>query len=215
MPEVIGLLCFNSRHCKLSPAERRYHSLTSLTATTAKWPGWWFGVKNLNNAVSSNVDKNHAPEDGESETTVQDAVDELNKNPVAESGKLDTAVRDTLDRLHKDHSAENDEIDTLFYELQSGERMADTVKRGVLLKGLAPILEVQKHVMKDSARLNSHAQLRAEVVDLLRAEAALHMPMDVAGACMSGPKGKGKTKGKSKSDDQKSKGKSQGQRQDG
>ena len=154
MPEVMGLLCFNSRHCKLSPAERRYHSLTSLTATTAKWPGWWFGVKNLNNAVSSNVDKNHAPEDGESETTVQDAVDELNKNPVAEGGKLDTAVRDTLDRLHKDHSAENDEIDTLFYELQSGERMADTVKRGVLLKGLAPILEVQKHVMKDSARLN-------------------------------------------------------------
>ena len=30
------------------------------------------------------------------------------------------------------------------YELQSGERMADTVKRGVLLKGLAPLAEVQK-----------------------------------------------------------------------
>ena len=57
-------------------------------------------------------------------------------------------------------------------ELQSGEKMADTVKRGVLLKGLAPILEVQKHVMKDSARLNSYAQMRAEVVDLLRVQAA-------------------------------------------
>ena len=74
--------------------------------------------------------------------------------------------------------------------------MTDTVKRGVLLKGLAPLLEVQKHVMKDSARLNSHAQMRAEVVDLLRVEAALHMPMDVNGAGMRGPEGKGKTKGK-------------------
>ena len=47
--------------------------------------------------------------------------------------------------------------------------------------------------MKDSARLNSYAQTRGEVVDLLRAEAALHMPMDVDGACMSGRKGKGKS----------------------
>ena len=35
------------------------------------------------------------------------------------------------------------------------------------------LAEVRKHVMKDSARLNSYGQLRAEVVDLLRAEAAL------------------------------------------
>ena len=68
------------------------------------------------------------------------------------------------------------------YELHSNERMADTVKRGVLLKGLAPLAEVQKHVMKDSARLNSDERMRAEVVDLLSAEAALHMPMDVDGA---------------------------------
>ena len=56
--------------------------------------------------------------------------------------------------------------------------------------------------MKDSARLNSYKQMRAEVVDLLRAEAALHM--DVDGACMSDPKGKGKMKG---TDDPKGKGK--------
>ena len=127
---------------------------------------------NVNNAVLSNVDKKYAPGDGESETAVQDAVDEMDKNPVAESGKLD---------------------------------MADTVKRAVLLKGLAPIAEVQKHVMKDSARPNSYAQKRAEVMDLLRAEAALHMPMDVDEACMS--KGKGKTKGRGKSDDTKGQGK--------
>ena len=72
--------------------------------------------------------------------------------------------------------------------------MADTVKRGVLLKGLAPLAAVQKCVMEDSARLNPHVQMRAEVVDLLRGEAALHMPMDVDGACLSGPKGKGKMK---------------------
>ena len=95
-------------------------------------------------------------------------------------------------------------------ELQSGEKMADTVNRGVLLKGLAPILEVQKHVMKDSARLNSYAQMRAEVVDLLRVQAALHMPTDVDGACLSGPKSKGKMKGKGKSDDPKGKGKAEG-----
>ena len=108
----------------------------ALQAQSGGTLGWWFGVKNLNDAVLSNVDKNYAPEDGEFETSVQDAVDELNKNPVA-NGKLDMAVRDTSDPLHKDHTAENDEIDALFYELQNGERMADTVKRGVLLKGLA------------------------------------------------------------------------------
>ena len=94
-------------------------------------------------------------------------------------------------------------------ELQSGEKMADTLKRGVLLKGLAPLLEVQKHVMKDSARLNTYTQMRAEVVDLLRAEAALHMPMDVDGA-LTGSKAKGKAKGKGKPDDQKGKGKAKG-----
>ena len=47
--------------------------------------------------------------------------------------------------------------------------------------------------MKDSARLNSYAQTRGEVVDLLRAEAALHVPMDVDGVCMSRRKGKGRS----------------------
>ena len=85
------------------------------------------------------------------------------------------------------------------------------MKRGVLLKGLTPLAEVQKHVMKGSARLNSYGRIRAEVVDL-RAEAALHMPMDVDGACLSGPKGKGKMKdnGKGKTDDPQGKGKSKG-----
>ena len=46
--------------------------------------------------------------------------------------------------------------------------------------------------MKDSARLNIFAQMGAEVVDHLRAEAALLLPMDVDGAC----KGKVKTNGK-------------------
>ena len=49
-------------------------------------------------------------------------------------------------------------------------------------------------------------------MDLLRAEAALHMPMDVDGVCLSGPevKGKMKDKGKGKRDDPKGKGKSKG-----
>ena len=83
--------------------------------------------------------------------------------------------------------------------------MADTVKRAVLLKGLAPFSEVQKHVMMDSARRNSCAHMRAKAVNLLRAEAAHCMPMDVDGA-LTGFKGKGKTKGKGKPGDQKGKG---------
>ena len=88
--------------------------------------------------------------------------------------------------------------------------MADTVKRGVLLKGLAHLLEMQKHVKKDSARLK-HAQLRSEVVGLLRVEAALHMPMDVDGA-LTGSKEKDKAKGNCKPDGQKGKGKAKGKR---
>ena len=76
-------------------------------------------------------------------------------------------------------------------DLQSSERMADRVKRGVLPKGLALLAEVQKHVMKDWARLNSYEQMRAEVVDLLREEAALHMPMDVDGASLRLTKARG------------------------
>ena len=76
------------------------------------------------------------------------------------------------------------------YEIQSGERMEDTVKRGALLKGLALLPKVQEHVMKNSARLNSYAEMRAvEVVDLLRTEVALHVPMDVDGA-LTGSKGR-------------------------
>ena len=70
--------------------------------------------------------------------------------------------------------------------------MADTVKRGMLLKGLALFAEVQKHVMKDSAKLNSYDQMRAEVEDLLRAEAALLMPMDVDGSYLMAAKGRGR-----------------------
>ena len=86
--------------------------------------------------------------------------------------------------------------------------MANTVKRGALLKPLAPFAQVQKHVMKDSAILYSYERIRAEVVDLLRAEAALHMPIDVDGASLSGPK----DKGKGKTDEPKGKGKSEGKR---
>ena len=99
-------------------------------------------------------------------------------------------------------------------ELQSGEKMTDTVKRGVLLKDLAPLAEVQKHVMKDSARLNTNAQMRAKVVDLLRVEAALHMPMDVCEA-LTGSQGKGKAKGKGKPDEQKGKCKAKGKGKQG
>ena len=49
------------------------------------------------------------------------------------------------------------------------------------------------------------------MVDLLRVEAALHVPMDVDGACWSGPKGKEKmkNKGKGKTDDPEGKGQRQ------
>ena len=82
--------------------------------------------------------------------------------------------------------------------------MADTVKRGVLLKGLAHLAEMQKHVMKDSARLNSYAQMRAEVVD--RSSSCGSRALYAHGCRRSlheRPQGEGKTKGKGKPDDQK------------
>ena len=82
--------------------------------------------------------------------------------------------------------------------------MADTVKRGVLLAGLAHLAEVQTHVMTDSAILNPYERMRAQVVGLLRAEAALHMPMGVDGACLSGLGGKGRMKDKRKGQDRRS-----------
>ena len=45
------------------------------------------------------------------------------------------------------------------YEEQSTEKMADAVKRGVLLKGLALLAQVQNHVMKDSTRLSCYERM--------------------------------------------------------
>ena len=67
--------------------------------------------------------------------------------------------------------------------LQSNERMADTVKRCLLLKELAPFVEAQKHVMMNSERLKDE-RMKFE---------------DVDGACVSGSKGTGKMKNKGKS----------------
>ena len=136
---------------------------------------------NLNNAVLSNVDKKYALEDGESETAVRDAVDELNKNPVAENFKLD---------------------------------MADTVTRGALLKGLAPIAEVQKHVMKDSeteflcaheSRSGGSSSCGSRALDAHGCRRSLH----------EWPQGKGQHERKRQVRRYKRPGQSQGQRQEG
>ena len=68
--------------------------------------------------------------------------------------------------------------------------------------------------MKDSARLNTCAQMRAEVVDLLRAEAALHMPVDLMEHCLA-PRERARTKEKGKPDDEKGKGKAKGKDKQG
>ena len=133
------------------------------------------------------------------------------------AGKLSSSLCHVLGLTMTDESKAVNCYQRAAFETQclrgtEGKKMAHTVKRGALLKGLVHIAEVQKHVMKDSARLNSDAQMRAEVVGLLRADAAPNMPMDVDGACLSGAKGKGemKDKGKGKTDDAKGKGKSKG-----
>ena len=71
--------------------------------------------------------------------------------------------------------------------------MADTVNREVLQKGMTPLSEVQKPVIKDLARLNSIEQIRAEVANLLRAEVTLHLLADDNRACTSSPKAKEKS----------------------
>ena len=66
----------------------------------------------------------------------------------------------------------------------------------VLLIGSASFVEVLKHVVEDSAKLSSYEQMRAAVVNLLCAEAALHMSMDVDEAFFACPQRQGQENGK-------------------
>ena len=67
-------------------------------------------------------------------------------------------------------------------ELESGEVVADSIKRGLQLKGSGLLVEVQQFVMKDLSTLTTYNKLRTESLDLLRAGASQKMPMEVDGA---------------------------------
>ena len=92
------------------------------------------------------------------------------------------------------------------YQKMSGETLSDTIKRGILMKALSNETELQKHVFRNAARLNTYGLMRAEVMSALTAERAVHEeqndPMEI-GALRKGkdPKGKGKgKKGKGKNE---------------
>ena len=98
---------------------------------------------------------------------------------------------------------------------EDGRRnLSDTIKRGILMKALANETELQKHVFRNSTRLDTYAKMRQEVMSALTAERAVHEPMgddpmEIGAVGKSGKKGKGK-KGKGKND-QKGGGKGPGQ----
>ena len=106
------------------------------------------------------------------------------------------------------------EEDMTRYQKMAGENLSDTIKRGILMKALTNETELQKHVFRNSTRLDTYAKMRQEVMSALTAERAVHEPMgddpmEIGAVGKSGKKGKGK-KGKGKND-QKGGGKGPGQ----
>ena len=101
------------------------------------------------------------------------------------------------------------EEDMTRYQKMAGEDLSDTIKRGILMKALTNETELQKHVFRNSTRLDTYARMRQEVMSALTAERAVHDPMEIGAVGKSGKKGKGK-KGKGKND-QKGGGKGPGQ----
>ena len=86
----------------------------------------------------------------------------------------------------------------------AGENLSDTIKRGILMKALTNETELQKHVFRNTTRLDTYAKMRQEVMSALTAERAVHEPMgddpmEIGAVGKSGKKGKGK-KGKGKND---------------
>ena len=83
------------------------------------------------------------------------------------------------------------------YQKMAGEPVSDLIKRGILTKALKDHDELQKHVFRNSSRLNTYELLRAEVVSALTAERAVQDdPMEI-GALKGGKKPwKGRGKGK-------------------
>ena len=98
------------------------------------------------------------------------------------------------------------EEDVNRYQKMAGENLSETIKRGILMKALTNETELQKHVFRNSTRLETYEKMRQEVMSALTAERAVHEPtgdesMEIGAV--------GKKKGKGKSD-QKGGGKSPG-----
>ena len=66
------------------------------------------------------------------------------------------------------------EEDITRYQKMAGENLSDTIKRGILMKALANETELQKHVFRNSTRLDTYAKMRQEVMSALTAERAVH-----------------------------------------
>ena len=85
------------------------------------------------------------------------------------------------------------------YQKMSGEPVSDLIKRGILTKALKDHDELQKHVFRNSVRLNTYELLRAEVVSALTAERAVQDdPMEIGGLKGGKKPWKGRGKGKGK-----------------
>ena len=99
------------------------------------------------------------------------------------------------------------------YESQSGKRVEDDTKVGVMLLGMQDV-NVREHLVRNSNRLATWATMSAEVMEISRTQAYIDstpMPMQI-GALPPAKKGKGRGKGKGKG---RGKGKGKGKGKDG
>ena len=103
---------------------------------------------------------------------------------------------------------------TRYYQKMAGEKLSETIKRGILMKALTNEAGLQKHVFRNSTRLSTNEKMREEVMSAWTAERVVHEsvgddPMEIGAVGKSGKKGTSK-KGKGKND-QKGRGKGPGQ----
>ena len=78
------------------------------------------------------------------------------------------------------------------FENDSKEKMSDPIKIGIVLRQLTEG-PLKQHLLMQSERLQLWPDFRDEIVNIRRAQASLHMPMDIGALNKGGKGGKGAT----------------------
>ena len=124
------------------------------------------------------------------------------KQPSRQAGMLQAILSYTFDVHNLNNSLERWERMVKQWETSTGKVLDDTLKIGIVIKAMPKDSSMSQHLVLNSARFNTYATLRAEMVEILMAQRALQgpTPMDVGALGKKGKKGKkgsGKDSGKS------------------